>query len=655
MVLRVSASVLIRRVFAAALLFAGLAGTEANAAPTHYIFLEVDNSPTRQDAPTVAFYQLLDLPARPARSLPARRWRNVLTAVDRDGQTVAVESTAVHHSPASTTAILLRIPEAAQDVHVQHWDAAGTRRGSWSLQELIDGAKRTVPMAKGSPAIDEAPLNRVNLLMLSEGYQASEEAKFEADVARALEGFLSIEPYRSYRSFLTIESYFVASAESGADHPGCFDTDPLAPLAVDTAFDATFCTAGFDRLLTVNDAAVAQAAAGAPFFWDRAVVVVNDSRYGGSGGFFPVISTHPLSPELLIHEWGHSFSRLTDEYETEAQVFPCSDEDLSLPPCEPNATDVVDRDRIKWRNWIEPTTAIPTPPTFGNRGLVGLFEGARYQSRGMYRPVNQCAMRALGQEFCPVCAETYVATLYDGGWGLPAAGVSVIEPGTANPTNDIPVDTTVGETLTLSAQLVAPAHGVETLWKVDGVPATEQAMQAAPTAGDPPLVSSFDFRPGARGRYELTLEVIDRSPFLAGALNAPQRLFRQQWIVEAGGLAISGLWFDPASEGDGFNVIQTDDTLTVFYFGYDANGQRLWLVSESTAEPVDPGVPLTLDMLSAGSGSFQQPGAPESLVSWGSLTLEFTDCGQATFGLDGADGQKTFQAVRLASVPPAEC
>ncbi len=647
--------VLTRLGFALALLSAVLAGTAVIAAPTHYVFLEINSGTGGQLAPDVPFYQLLDLPQRAASAIPARRWRSALVAVDRSGSVVAAESTAAHHSPRSTTSLLLRISQAAQDVQVQYWDATGSLRGSWPLQELIDSAKRTRPARKGTQAIDEAPLNRVNLLMLSEGYTASEEAKFEADVARALEGFLSIEPYRSYRAFLTIESFFVASAESGADHPGCFDTDPQAPLEVDTAFDATFCTADVDRLLTVNEAAVAQAAAEAPFFWDRVVVVVNDSRYGGSGGFFPVISTHPLSPELLIHEWGHSFSRLTDEYETTAQVFPCSDEDLSLPRCEPNATDVVDRNRIKWRNWIEPTTAIPTPATFNNRDVVGLFEGARYQSRGMYRPISQCAMRSLGQEFCPVCAETYVATLYDGGWGLPAGGVSVIEPGSASPASDSALAVSVGETLTLSAELVAPAHGVETLWKVDGVIASEPGLRAPSAAEGGPLVASFDFQPQRPGRHELTLEVVDRSPFLAGALNAPQRLFRQQWVVEAGGLSVSGLWFDPASEGDGFNVIQADGALTVFYFGYGADGQRLWLVSESVAEPIASESPVTLNMLGADAGTFQEPGTPESLASWGSLTVEFSGCGEATFVLDGADGEKTFQAVRLAAVPPSEC
>ena len=138
------------------------------------------------------------------------------------------------------------------------------------------------------------------------------------------------------------------------------------------------------RLLVVNTSKVLAAAAAMPD-WDEIMVIVNDPTYGGSGGSLAVISTNGAAVQVAQHEYGHTFSRLADEYTTPFPGYPaCSD--MSGPACEPNVTDQTSRALIKWFPWIDAGTPIPTPNQTAYRRVVGLFQGARYLGTGMYRP-----------------------------------------------------------------------------------------------------------------------------------------------------------------------------------------------------------------------------------------------------------------------------
>jgi len=245
-------------------------------------------------------------------------------------------------------------------------------------------------------------------------------------------------------------------------------SDPLEGTMVATAFDSRYCAYWVHRLLVADEDKV-MAAAGAWPDWDSILVLVNDTTYGGSGGLVATIAMHPLAVQVAQHEFGHSFAGLADEYESAYPGYPpCSD--IGGPLCEPNVTDVVVREQIKWNPWILPTTPIPTPETLAWDGYVGLFEGARYLSTGMYRSGLNCIMRALGQPFCQVPSQTYVLTLYDGGWGVPAEGISLIEPGTTYPASPVTLFHPTEEAF--GADILEPVGGpaVEIAWLVNGVP-----------------------------------------------------------------------------------------------------------------------------------------------------------------------------------------
>jgi hypothetical protein len=142
-------------------------------------------------------------------------------------------------------------------------------------------------------------------------------------------------------------------------------------------------------------------------------MVVNHPESGGSGEPpspgdplpLAITSINPsYGPEIVVHESGHMIGGLADEY---------SDSYPGFTPVEmPNSTAQTNRASIKWNSWVLPDTPVPTPPDPTNALVVGLFQGAQYQSTGWYRPKLDCKMRTLGVEFCEVCSESLVKSIY---------------------------------------------------------------------------------------------------------------------------------------------------------------------------------------------------------------------------------------------------
>lgn len=408
---------------------------------------------------------------------------------------------------------------------------------SFDLEELAKASE--ISLKAGSrvrSSSSTAPSeNRVDMLILGDGYTSSQEETFFDDAASIASEFLSLSPYSEYRNYIITHTLFVPSLESGADHPpyvsGChtitccddpeMQDDPLADTFVDTAFDARFCANNIHRLLVVNPSAVYAAAAAVPE-WDAIMVIVNDPTYGGSGGSFAVVSLHGSAALIAQHEYGHSFADLADEYESPYPGYPeCSD--ISGPLCESNVTDVTTRDSVKWSPWISVTTPIPTEPEPQFADLVGLFEGARYQSSGMYRSGQSCIMRVLGAPFCQVPSQAYVLKLYDGGWGVPAGGISLIEPDSLSP---------ISATLTVNfsssqifqAEILQPVGGppVNIQWIIDGVP---DALSHTSTYTYTPSLDAVG------NTVEIQLQVTDPTPLVHTMMAGDSLQSSSSWNV----------------------------------------------------------------------------------------------------------------------------
>jgi IgA Peptidase M64 len=246
-----------------------------------------------------------------------------------------------------------------------------------------------------------------NLAILSEGYRSDEIDKFKSDVSTFINYMSEFTPFTDFWHRTNVYRVDVESDESGADLPtNCGGGNPVN---VRTYFNATFCgSPGIQRLLVVDTSVVRKV-------WQEhvprahvALVIVNSNTYGGSGASnIPVFSTESSSKDIGIHELGHSFFNLADEYPGNELNF---DPDLY-----PNVTKNTVREQIEWADLIDQNTPIPTSvndcPNTGEAfthsvptGTVGLFEGALYRNCNIYRAENTCLMRNFSvPKFCAVC------------------------------------------------------------------------------------------------------------------------------------------------------------------------------------------------------------------------------------------------------------
>lgn len=542
-------------------LWAGLVAAE----PTHYIVFEVDDA----GQPQPVFHAFVDIEADPSplppHPLPRSdsdferfTWRPLHDGVAGADRLVEVPRflrgefardpehgdnriVGHHHVQPERLAFVLRVPVA----QARQIELVGERSlVHIDLEELAARADE-LPLAdvalaqigsrsdglRGGPG---SPLNRVDILVLGDGYTAGQQAVFNTHANALRTSMFNVSPYREYANLVNWNTGFIASAQSGADHPpyqaGCSTTeccadssansDPLAGTFVDTAFDGRFCTNQIHRLLTVNSGKIHAAAAAYPG-WDVILVTVNDPVYGGAGGSISVTSAHTSGPLVVIHEYAHTFHRLADEYTSPYPGYPACSDTGAVPNCEANVTNQTVRDLVKWRHWYDPVNIpVPTP---NNTPGTGLFQGARYLESGMYRPThNSCLMRSLGTTFCPVCRQEYVKRLYSG-WpnGVPAAGIDLIEPGGEFPSPSLPVTYAVGSNRLFSAQVLVPEGGVNMQWLLDGVP--------IPGASNQNHIFHLDtVLPATR---TLELRVTDTSPFVHPQMADGLTVHTRQWTI----------------------------------------------------------------------------------------------------------------------------
>ena len=427
-----------------------------------------------------------------------------------------------HHLQAERWTFAVRLPkdELAKNGAVEVAVTSPTRRSAQPLRiASADLLARVQSPARRSSTVqrlfgDGDSANRIDLLVVGDGYTSAQKATFFADAASVASAFLDVSPYREYKPAFNATALFVASNESGADQPSsgnCLGNGQVK----DTAFDARYCTSYIDRLLTVNSTKVYTAAAAVPE-WDLILVIVNDTKYGGAGGSLAVISMHGDAVDLARHEMGHTFGGLADEY-TYGNPGSCTE-----PNCPPNVTPSPNRAVLKWAPWVDASTPLPTPDWSTFNDVVGAFEGAFYATTGMYRPHRNCMMRSLGMPFCPVCREHVVHRVYEGGWyrqGGSTVGIDPIEPGSEQPA--------LGGTLVVTD----PVEFSATLLDPDGTPPLDVEWRV-----DDLVVSTdrtFTFEPSATGTYTVELAASDPTPLVHADRDRAFLASSRTWTVEA--------------------------------------------------------------------------------------------------------------------------
>lgn len=243
------------------------------------------------------------------------------------------------------------------------------------------------------------PEHHVDVAFIAEGYTTLEMDKFIADAKRMCDYFMSVEPYAGNAGSFNFYAVESPSDESGVTIPG-------KDIYVNTNVNSHFYTFDMDRYLTTSDTkAIYDIAANVPY--DVIFVLVNSKRYGG-GGFYNHYGEstvdHQLSNIVAIHEFGHEFAGLADEYYT-SEITYSDYYNLKFEPWEPNITTTVNFES-KWKKSISSGTPVPTPREEQYRGITGLFEGGGYLAKGIYSPVMDCRMKSNeAPAFCPVCRD----------------------------------------------------------------------------------------------------------------------------------------------------------------------------------------------------------------------------------------------------------
>lgn len=247
----------------------------------------------------------------------------------------------------------------------------------------------------------------IHVAYLAEGYQQDEMSTFIDDVRVAMEALFEHEPFKSLRDRFHIVAVKAPSQESGTSEPG-------RGIWKNTALHSHFDTFYSDRYLTtLHLKDMHDWLAGIPY--EHIIVLVNSGRYGGGGIFnsYNLTTTHHAKYRpVVVHEFGHSFCGLGDEYAYDIEEVPMYPKDIE--PWEPNLTTLVDFPS-KWQDLVDKKTPIPTPLTVQYKDKVGVYQGAGYNVKDVYRPCQDCRMRTNEHPvFCPVCqrALTHLIDFY---------------------------------------------------------------------------------------------------------------------------------------------------------------------------------------------------------------------------------------------------
>ena len=237
----------------------------------------------------------------------------------------------------------------------------------------------------------------IDVAILAEGYTEKEMDIFYQDAQYTCESLFSYEPFRSMKGKFNIVAVASPSTDSGV-------SVPRENLWKETTVHSHFDTFYSDRYLTTSRVkSIHNALAGIPY--EHIIILANTDVYGGGGIYNSYTLTtahHPMFKPVVVHEFGHSFGGLADEYFYEDDVM-TDTYPLDIEPWEQNISTQVNF-ASKWKDILPSGTPIPTPITERKEYPVGVYEGGGYSAKGIYRPAYDCRMKTNSYpEFCPVC------------------------------------------------------------------------------------------------------------------------------------------------------------------------------------------------------------------------------------------------------------
>ena len=236
----------------------------------------------------------------------------------------------------------------------------------------------------------------LDIVLIPEGYTENEMDEFREKSWELAEYLLDIDPFKKFKDKINFWLIISPSQESGCDIPG-------ENIWKNTLVNSTFYTFGSERYLMTTDMwTVRDVAANVPY--DQIFILTNTDKYGGGGiyNYYSITSANnKLADKVFVHEFGHGFVGLADEYGDDPTYIDYYPNDIE--PWEPNITTLADFSK-KWKYLVDKNIPIPTPDEKKYYESVGVFEGAGYASKNVYRSTYDSIMRTLkSNEFNEVC------------------------------------------------------------------------------------------------------------------------------------------------------------------------------------------------------------------------------------------------------------
>jgi hypothetical protein len=246
---------------------------------------------------------------------------------------------------------------------------------------------------------------KIDIVFIPEGYTKDEMEKFKSDAERFSKFLTKYSPFKENEDKFNYSRVYAPSEESGTDIPG-------KGIYKRTIMNSHFYTFDIERyIMTFDVKSIRDIAGEVPY--DFIVILVNSNTYGGGAVYndYSMFTSGNEYAELtMVHEFGHLFGGLADEYTSEDDANE-SMYDLTIEPYDPNITTLVNFES-KWKNLVDADTPIPTPNSKEYYGKIGAFEGAGYATKGIYRPAYDCMMRSYDtKKFCTVCSNTLTAMI----------------------------------------------------------------------------------------------------------------------------------------------------------------------------------------------------------------------------------------------------
>ncbi|MBV8328214.1 M64 family metallopeptidase [Chryseobacterium sp.] len=336
---------------------------------------------------------------------------------------------------------------------------------------------------------------RVIIAVLGDGFTSAQQASFVSSAQATINYLFTKSPYTEYKNYFNAYAVKVISTESGVKHPGTATdvTEPVIPVSNPNNYLGSSFDNGVHRCIyssTTNK--VGQVLAANIPDYDITYVLGNSTEYGGCGGTYAFASLNGSSNEIVVHELGHSFGKLADEY-----WFAGSGES-------PNKTQTSNPATVKWKNWV-------------GLNSVGVYPYT--ESPSWFRPHQSCEMRYLNQQFCSVCKEAIIERIH-----------SLVSPvDSYTPANNTTVNASGNVTFTVNEILPVPNTLVNS-WKLNGT--------ALSATGNTITITPSQLN---SGNNTLLFSVTDNSPLLKVNNHSTLHFTNLTWTLSKSTLKVAAV------------------------------------------------------------------------------------------------------------------